>query len=175
VRRSTIRRSLPASLLLACVLAAAPSATATGVDRDTGFDANDIPANGHIDPDIQSTMRKLVVHDGRRVVAIVIRFFERHAWWPMWIRMDARGGPGVDHLAHTRGRSCYVWTKGEYFDRVEVRGATHGRRLVCRMPARLVSPTKSIRWKVRTSVPDGSRRDTEFVIDYAPSNHGWYG
>ena len=55
------------------------------------------------------------------------------------------------------------------------RRSLRGRRFVCRMPARLVSPTKSIRWKIRTKVPDGSRRDTTFVIDYAPSDRGWYG
>jgi hypothetical protein len=174
VRRSSIRRFLPVSLLIACVLAAGASASATVIDRDTGFDANDIPPNGHIDPDIRSTTRKLAVHDGRRVLTIVIRFYERHAWWPMWIRIDARGGPRVDHIGSTFGDQCYVWTKDRRRDGVEVRGDAHGRRLTCRMPDRLVSPTKSIRWKLRTKVPDGSRRGS-FVIDYAPSDRGWYG
>jgi hypothetical protein len=164
---------LPASLLV--VLLALTPATAVVIDRDTGFDANDVPPNGHIDPDIRSTTRKLTVDDGGRQLSIVVRFYERHGGWPLWIRLDARLGPRVDHIVSTFGDSCFVWPKGHKRDGVEVRAEAHGRRFVCRMPARLVSPTKSIRWKVRTKVPDGSSRDSTFVIDYAPSDRGWYG
>ena len=153
-------------------LAAGPAA-AVVIDRDTGFDANDVPPNGHADPDIRSTTRKLVARDGGgRVLSIVVRFYERHGWWPLWMRLDARGGPGVDHIVSTYGDQCYVWRKGHRHDGVEVRGNAHGFRFVCRMPARTVSPTKSVRWKVRTTVPDGSG---EFVMDFAPSDRGWYG
>lgn len=69
---------------------------------------------------------------------------------------------------------CNVWRKGHHRDLVEGKSHLRGGRFVCRVPARAVSPTKSIRWKVRTRVPDGSRRETEFEIDYAPSNRGWY-
>jgi hypothetical protein len=148
-------------------------AGAVVVDRDTGFDANDIPPNGHNDPDIRSTTRKLVARDtGGRVLSIVVRFYERHAGWPLWVRLDARGGPRVDHIMSTFGDQCYVWRKGHRHDGVEVRGSAHGFRFVCRMPARLVSPTKSVRWKVRTQAPDGS--GSEFVMDFAPSDRGWY-
>ncbi len=160
--------------LVAMSLAASP-AVAVVVDRDTGFDANDIPPNGHIDPDIRSTTRKLVDRDtGSRVLSIVVRFYERHGWWPLWMRLDARGGPRVDHIVSTFGDQCYVWPKGHRRDGLEVRGVAHGDRFVCRMPARLVSPTKSIRWKVRTKVPDGSGSAGTFVMDFAPSDRGWY-
>ena len=160
--------------LVAMSLAASP-AVAVVVDRDTGFDANDIPPNGHIDPDIRSTTRKLVDRDtGSRVLSIVVRFYERHGWWPLWMRLDARGGPRVDHIVSTFGDQCYVWPKGHRSDGVQVRGVAHGDRFVCRMPARLVSPTKSIRWKVRTKVPDGSGSAGTFVMDFAPSDRGWY-
>ena len=160
--------------LVAMSLAVAP-AVAVVVDRDTGFDANDIPPNGHIDPDIRSTTRKVVSRDeGGRVLSIVVRFYERPGWWPLWMRLDARDGPRVDHMVTTNGTQCFVWRKGHHRDRVEVRGDTQGDRFVCRMPARLVSPTKSIRWKVRTRAPDGSGA-SEFVMDFAPSDRGWYG
>jgi hypothetical protein len=174
VRRSTIRRSLPASLLLACVLAAAPSATATEIDRDIGFDERDIEPRPGRDPDIRSTVRKLVQHDGRTVLTIVVRFFERHPRFGLEIRLDALGGPKTDHIMSVVGE-CNVWRKGHRHDHVTGRMHQRGGRFVCRVPARAVSPTKSIRWKVRTTMPDGSRRDTDFEIDYAPSNRGWYG
>jgi hypothetical protein len=171
-----MRRAICTALgcLVAMSLAASP-AVAVVVDRDTGFDANDIPPNGHIDPDIRSTTRKLVDRDtGSRVLSIVVRFYERHGWWPLWMRLDARGGPRVDHIVSTFGDQCYVWPKGHRSDGVQVRGVAHGDRFVCRMPARLVSPTKSIRWKVRTKVPDGSGSVGTFVMDFAPSDRGWY-
>ena len=159
--------------LVATSLAAGP-AMAVVIDRDTGFDANDVPPNGHIDPDIRSTTRKVVVRDeGGRVLSIVVWFYERHGGWPLWMRLDARGGPRVDHIVSTYGE-CHVWPKGHRRDKVEVRAKAHGARFVCRMPARLVSPTKSIRWKVRTKAPDGSGAG-EFVMDFAPSDRGWYG
>jgi hypothetical protein len=150
-------------------------AGAAPIDRDIGFDANDIPSNGHIDPDIRSTTRKLAERGGRRMLSIVVRFYESNAGWPLWIRLDARGGPVVDHIVNTFGDSCFVWPKGHRRDGVQVRATAHGRRFVCRMPAHVVSPTKSIRWKVRTQAPDGSRRDSDFVMDFAPSDRGWYG
>ncbi len=173
MRRSSLRL-MPAPLVL-CVLMGVLPAGAAVIDRDTGFDANDIPPNGHIDPDIRATTRKLAERDGRRVLSIVVRFYESNAGWPLWIRLDARGGPVVDHIVSTFGDSCFVWAKGHRRDGVQARATAHGSRFVCRMPAHVVSPTKSIRWKVRTKVPDGSRGGSEFVIDYAPSDRGWYG
>jgi hypothetical protein len=169
--------SLPA-LLAVCVLIGVAPATATVIDRDVGFDPNDVPALPAIDPDIRSTTRKLTVQDGRRTLSLVVRFYDPQGWWPLWIRLDARGGPRVDHIVSTFGDECYVWPKGRRHDGVEVRGdvrsGARGGRVVCRMPARLVSPTKSIRWKVLTKYPDGDPGDT-FEVDHAPSNHGFYG
>jgi hypothetical protein len=162
-------------ILVLHALTGLTSAAATVViDRDTGFDANDVPPAGRNDPDIRSTTRRLTQLEGRRVLAIVVRFYEEHGWWPLWIRLDARGGPRVDHIVSTFGDQCYVWPKGRRRDRVEGRASVDGDRFVCRMPAREVSPTKQIRWKVRTQPPDGSRRGSDFVMDFAPSNRGWY-
>jgi hypothetical protein len=172
VRRSSVR--LLTTILALCVLTGTTHASAAVIDRDTGFDANDVPPNGHIDPDIRSTTRRLAERDGSRVLAIVVRFYERNAWWPLWIRLDARGGPRVDHIVSTISDQCYIWQKGHREERIEGRAAGHGDRFVCRMPARVVSPTKSIRWKVRTQAPDGSRPGSEFVMDFAPSDRGWY-
>ena len=163
------------AVVVLCALTFGAPAAASVIDRDTGFDANDIPPNGHIDPDIRSTTRRLAERDGRRVLAIVVRFYERQGWWPLWIRLDARGGPRVDHIVSTYGDQCYVWPKGRRREGVEGRASVKGDRFVCRLPAREVSPTRAIRWKVRTKVPDGSRRGSDFVMDFAPSDHGWYG
>ena len=162
-----------ASLFLACMLATAPPASATVIDRDIGYDERDIEPRPGRDPDIRSTTRKLTVNDGRRVLAIIVRFYEHHPRFSLEIRLDALGGPSVDHFMSVVDE-CNVWRKGHHRDLVEGKSHLRGGRFVCRVPARAVSPTKSIRWKVRTRVPDGSRRGTEFEIDYAPSNRGWY-
>ena len=173
MRRSSLRL-LPVTLVLSALVGVMPAGAAV-IDRDIGFDANDIPPNGHIDPDIRSTTRKLAERGGRRILSIVVRFYESNGGWPLWIRLDARGGSVVDHIVNTFGDSCYVWPKGHRRDGVPGRATAHGSRFVCRVPAHVVSPTKSIRWKVRTQAPDGSRRDSDFVMDFAPSDRGWYG
>jgi len=167
-------------IVLGCLAAmslAATPAVAIVVDRDTGFDASDIPPNGQWDPDIRSTTRKLVVRDdGGRVLSIAVRFYERDGRWPLEIRLDATGGARVDHLMRTFGEDCFVWPKGHRDDGVQGRASARGDRSVCRVPARAVAPTKSIRWKVRTSLPEAAPAGGgAFVIDYAPSDRGWYG
>lgn len=164
---------LTTSLVAACTLTTISAAGATVIDRDTGYDERDIEPRPGRDPDIRSTTRKLTVDDGRRVLAIIVRFYEHHPRFALEIHLDARGGPPVDHLMSVQ-TECNVWRKGHRHDLVEGKSHLRGGRFVCRVPARAVSPTKSIRWKVRTKVPDGSRRATEFEIDYAPSNRGWY-
>jgi hypothetical protein len=168
-----MRRALCIVLGCLAISLAVTPAFAVVIDRDTGFDADDVPPNGRFHPDIRSTTRKLAARDdGGRVLSIVVRFYERDALWPLEIRLDARGDARVDHMASTYVGRCYVWRKGHRHDGTLVRGVDHGDRFVCRMPARLVSPTKSIRWKVRTQAPDGS--GSEFVMDFAPSDRGWY-
>lgn len=170
----TIRRAMWACIV-ASVLVAAPAGGVV-LDRDTGYDARDIdPGPAGFNPDIRSTTRRLSTQGGRRVLAIVVRFYERQAGWPLDVRIDANGGPRVDHLMRTFGEECFVWAKGDRAQAVQGRGATRGDRFVCRVPARVVTPTKSIRWKVETRPPENSRRRGPFEIDYAPSNHGWYG
>lgn len=165
-------RALAISLAVACLVAGGPIAAADVLDRDTGFDPDDVPSVGRIHPDIRSTTRKLVVHDRRRVVAIVVRFYETDAGYPLAIQLDARGGPQLDHRLLTFSDHCLLWRKGHH--RRTVRFAARGRRAVCRFPARFVDPTKSIRWKLWTYPPDGSRTARGFVMDHAP-DHGWYG
>lgn len=175
MRRSPIRRSLPALFLVACVVVSAPAASATVIDRDVGFDPDDVRAVGRIHPDIRSTTRKLVAHGRRRVVSIVVRFYEADGGYPLSMRLDARGGPQVDHLVFTSFDTCFLWRKGHRDDGQIVRFAARGHRAVCRFPARDVAPTKSIRWKLWTYPPDGSRGTGGFEIDYAPDDRGWYG
>ncbi|MEX1262875.1 MAG: hypothetical protein WEE66_02900 [Actinomycetota bacterium] len=166
-------------LVSACFLASVLPFTPAGavvLDRDTGYDARDIePGPGGYNPDIRSTTRRVSERGGRRVLAIVVRFYGRQGGWPLDVRLDAMGGSRVDHLMRTFGEECYVWPKGDRAEGVQGRGATRGDRFVCRVPARVVTPSKSIRWKVQTRPPDGSRRLGIFEIDYAPSDRGWYG
>ena len=165
--------------VFACFLVSVLPVTLAGaivLDRDTGYDARDIrPVPGRDNPDIRSTTRRLSRLDGRRVLAIIVRFYERHGGWPLDVRIDANGGPRVDHMMRTFGEECFVWPKGDREEAVQGRGAARGDRFVCRVPARVVEPRKSIRWKVQTRAPDGSLRLGAFEIDYAPSNRGWYG
>jgi len=161
------------SLLVAGLIATMPAVGATVLDRDIGVDERDIEPRPGRDPDIRSTMRKLVVNDGRRVITIVVRFYEEHPRFGLEIRLDALGGPRADHIMSVVSE-CNVWRKGHRRDHVTGRSHLRRGRFVCRVPARAVSPTKPIRWKVRTTVPDGSGPDTEFEIDYAPSDRGWY-
>jgi len=166
----TFRLLVPASVL-AALLAPSP-ATGVVLDRDTGFDPRDVETAMRFDPDISSTTRRLATHGGRRVLAIVVRFYDPVAGWGLRILLDAKGGPRVDHIMNTFGEDCFVWPKGHRRDAVEGRAVARGRRFVCRVPARTVSPAKSIRWKVRTQPPE--EPDETFVIDHAPSDHGWY-
>ena len=108
--------------------------------------------------------------------AIVVRFYDRQGGWPLGVRIDASGGPRVDHVMRTFGEECFVWPKGERAEGVQGRGATRGDRFICRVPAQTVTPTNSIRWKVETLPPDDSTpRGSTFEVDYAPSDRGWYG
>jgi hypothetical protein len=107
------------------------------------------------------------------VLTIVVRFYEDHPRFALEIRLDALGGPLFDHVMSVQSE-CNVWTRSHRGDETEGGSHLRGGRFVCRVPARAVSPTKSIRRKVRTRAPDGSRRATGFEIDYAPSNRGWY-
>ncbi len=171
--RTSVFPLLLSVLVVACVLETVPAVADTVIDRDLGHDERDIEPRPGRDPDIRSTTRKLVVNDGRRVLAIVVRFYEDHPRFALEVRLDARGGPRVDHIMSVQSE-CNVWRKGHRRDHTTGTSHLRGDRFVCRVPARVVSPTKSIRWKVRTKVPDGSRRGTGFEIDYAPSNRGWY-
>jgi hypothetical protein len=165
-------RLLVAASMLAVVLTPT-AATAVVLDRDKGFDPRDVETGHRFEPDISSTTRRLAIHDGRRVLAIGVRFYDPVAGWPLEILLDARGGPRVDHLMNTFGEECFVWRRGHRRDAMEGRAVARGRRFVCRVPARVVSPTKSIRWKVRTGPPEDP--DDSFEVDYAPSDRGWYG
>ena len=78
----TSLRLLPVTLVLSALVGVMPAGAAV-IDRDIGFDANDIPPNGHIDPDIRSTTRKLAERGGRRMLSIVVRFYESNGGWPL--------------------------------------------------------------------------------------------
>ncbi|MGH2629763.1 MAG: hypothetical protein ACRDHI_04285 [Actinomycetota bacterium] len=166
--RPSIRPLIPACIL-ATVLGVVP-AEAVVLDRDTGFDARDMDPQ---EPDIASTTRKLSTHQGRRVLAIIVRFYDRDAGWPLRVHLDATGGRRVDHVMNAFGEECFVWPKGDRNAGKSGRASARGDRFVCRVPARWVSPTKSISWKVCTRPPEDP--SPGFEIDHAPSDQEWYG
>jgi len=171
--RRTIRWAIVACITLV-TLPVAP-ASAEVLDRDTGFDPQDIEHIPGINaPDIRSTTRRLAQDHGRRVLAIIVRFYDPDGGLPTSVRIDANGGPSVDHLMWIQVNGCAVWPKGRRSDSVVGRAAARGAREVCRVPGRAVAASKPIRWKVRTEPPDGSRRGDTFEIDHAPNGRRWY-
>lgn len=152
---------------------ALPASAGTVVDRDTGSDPRDIePQDGFQPPDISSTTRRVATVDGRRVVAIVVRFYERSAGGRIDVRIDATAGPRVDHrmlLWAFADPGCWVWTKGDRDGRVRGKVGWRPDRVVCRVPARVLDPDGEIRWKVRAEANDGG-----FEPDFAPDGRGWY-
>lgn len=166
----TASTTLLSALVVVATLVAVPAAGARVIDRDFGYDERDIEPREGRDPDIKSTMRKLAVNDGRRVLTVAVRFYERRPRFGMRIRLDARGGLRVDHIMSWESE-CAVWRKGHRRDFVKGRYQKVNGRYICRVPARAVHPSKAIRWKLRTVPPDFA---PDFEIDYAPSDRGWY-
>jgi hypothetical protein len=161
-----------AIVAICLVVAVAGPAAAVVIDRDTGYDPRDIePQQGFQPPDISSTTRRLATVDGRRVVAIIVRFYEQAASRAE-VRIDAAASPRVDHLmliGSTGEPVCYVWAKGGRQDQVEGQVGWRRGRIACRVPSRLLDPDKAIRWKVRAEASDGG-----FEPDFAPDGRGWY-
>lgn len=148
-------------------------AGATAVDRVTRFDPRDIePQSGIQPPDISLTTRRVATVDGHRVVAIVVRFFERSASGRIDVRIDASGGRRVDHrmvISAFADPGCWVWPTGDRDARVAGKVAWRAARVACRVPAHVLDPDKGIRWKVRAEASDGG-----FEPDFAPDDRGWY-
>lgn len=170
-------RRLAVVVVVGCLAAAvsASAASAVVLDRDTGYDPRDIePRDGFQPPDISSTTRRLSAIDGRRVLALIVRFHERSGRGRIEVRLDSEGDRRVDHLMLITDFAdpvCWIWPKGARDDRVEGRLAWRsGARVACRTPARTVHPGKSIRWKVTAQPNDGG-----FEPDHAPDDRGWYG
>ena len=171
-----MRRSVIILLGGSLVAAAwASAASAVVLDRDTGYDPRDVePRDGFQPPDVSSTTRRLSAIDGRRVLAVVVRFHERSGGGRIEVRLESEGDRRVDHLmviSDFADPVCWIWPKGARDDRVEGRLAWRSRaRVACRTPARTVHPDKPIRWKVLAEPNDGG-----FEPDHAPDDRGWYG
>ncbi|MGH2539426.1 MAG: hypothetical protein ACRDGK_02790 [Actinomycetota bacterium] len=170
-------RRLAVVVVVGCLAtaASASAASAVVVDRDTGYDPRDVePRDGFYPPDVSSTTRRLTAVDGRRVLALIVRFHQRSGRGHIEVRLDSEGDRRVDHLMLITDFAdpvCWIWPKGARGDRVEGRLAWRsGARVACRAPARTVHPRKSIRWKVTAEPNDGG-----FEPDHAPDDRGWYG
>ena len=148
---------------------------------DVGYDANDRPAEGWIDPDIRATTRIVSVDDeGRRWLVIKFRTYDYlQAYWTVLVRLDVRGGPRTDVKLEmsddgaTRSGCRFLprpgadWRRARYHflgGRLAQVGAA------CLVPMGWVHAEKPIRWKLFSpkSFEEGHRVD-----EYAP-DHGWY-
>jgi hypothetical protein len=168
-----LSRSIAVTIVGAVVVATVGAAGATVTERDIRFDPRDIERqSGFQPPDISSTTRRVAAVDGRRVVAIVVRFFERSASGRVIVRIDASGGRRVDHrmlIIAFADPGCWVWPNGDRDAGVSGKVAWRAARIACRVPARVLAPDKEIRWKVRAEAGDGG-----FEPDFAPDDRGWY-
>lgn len=137
------------ALMGALVVASAPVVSAAVLDRDTGYDPEDVePRDGYQPPDVSSTTRRLAMVDGRRVLAVIVRFYKRSGGGRIEVRLDSQAGRRVDHLmllGSLHDPDCWIWPRGDRGERVEGRVGWRRDRLVCRTPAMVVRPDKPIR------------------------------
>ena len=162
-------RVVLATILATLLLTPAPALAY----RDKGHDPDDRPALG-FDPDIRATVRSvwLTEHAGRQL-RVKFRAYERlGVWWFVNVRLDSRGGPQVDYVIFLSdqdlgGSGCAI-RRGLPGPPVEGSFSQERDRASCRVPARLVRPTKKIRWKlVSPSGYDGTS-------DAAPNGSRWF-
>jgi hypothetical protein len=169
----SVRHGARAFVSACLVVAVAGPAGAVVIDRDTGYDRRDIePEQNFQPPDISSTTRRLATVEGRRIVAIVVRYYERSATGRVNVRIDASGGRRVDHrmlITAFADPGCWIWPKGDRDARVAGKVGWRSERVACRVAARHLDPDKAIRWKVRAEASDGG-----FEPDFAPDDRGWY-
>ena len=158
-----MKRLVFAAVCVSLVLPAAPAFAY----EDRGFDPEDQSDVGI--PDIRSTVRTVRTTDSGRTLRVKFRAYERLSnYWFVTVKLDARGGPKVDHVMNlvngdTEGTWCLVYPKGHHHE--SLRGDFVQRRDMarCRVPTSLVHPTKRIRWRLRS------------IDDIAPDGGGWFG
>ncbi|HET6712339.1 MAG TPA: hypothetical protein VFI59_01310 [Actinomycetota bacterium] len=169
----SVRHLSRAAVAVCLIVAVAGPAGAGVIDRDTGYDPRDIePERDFQPPDVSSTTRRLAAVDGRRIVAIVVRYYVRSATGRVNVRIDASGGRRVDHrmlIAAFADPGCWIWPKGDRDARVTGKVGWRSERVACRVAARFFEPDKAIRWKVLAEASDGG-----FEPDFAPDHRGWY-
>jgi hypothetical protein len=154
-----------------CALLVLPAESALAY-QDRGFDPDDRRVVGY-DPDIRSTVRTVWTTDGGRALSVKFRAYEElGVYWDVTAYLDSRGGHRADYLidmvnADQSGAGCRVYRRKHSERAVDGRFRQHGDRARCRVPARLVHPTKRIRWRLRS---ESGYVDT---VEAAP-DHGWY-
>jgi hypothetical protein len=166
-----MKRLVLTAMCVGLVLSAGPALAYT----DRGFDPDDRRVIG-FDPDIRSTVRKVWTTDGSsRALRVKFQAYERLGnYWSVMVFLDSRRGPKADYVieldnADMSGKGCSVYPRGHRGQ--EVPGSFRQRRdtALCRVRARLVDPTKRIRWRLRS--PSGYVHDN---VDIAPNGGGWY-
>jgi hypothetical protein len=164
-------KRLAFAVLCAFLILPAESALAY---QDRGFDPDD-RSHGGVDPDIRSTVRTVwTTESGLRSLRVSFRAYEELALccWLVTAALDSREGHRPDYLIEFStpegGFECIVFPRGERFTQwVEGALRENGDRVSCRVPVRLVSPTKRIRWRLHTDSGYFARAD-------AAPDHGWY-
>jgi hypothetical protein len=167
-----LRRSVLAGLTLVLVMASGGWAAADY--RDTYYDRDDRPDVG-TDPDLRSTTRQVATVNGRRVLIVSVRAYERFKIaWNIKTHLDSKDGPRRDFVmyiydADQAGRGCRFHPAGRPRDFIRGRFAQIADRVACRIPFVLVDATKRVRWKLSSiSQWKGGRSDR------APNGGGWY-
>lgn len=152
-------------------LAGAPAQAGYGY-RDTGFDPNDVSESDFV-VDVRSSTRKVWQDDhGNRWLTITIRAHDSlSGHFEVVASIDAQGGPIREShavfVAFEGDQWCY-WTNGDDGSILPLR--IDGPTATCRIPMRLIEPTKRIRWRLRSPHPESQ---SQGLVDRAP-NTGWY-
>lgn len=178
--RTRTKTSIASTVMIVGLLSA-PGHAAVRQQFDVGYDPDDRPADGWVDPDIRSSTRKVSLDDdGRRWLAIRFTTYDvLQIYWTVVVRLDIRGDQRTDaKLAMTDdGAGTWGCRFKPKLDAPWRDGRFHfvGRLLlehggVCRVPMAWVQARKPIRWKIFSpkSVEPGHRVD-----EYAP-DRGWY-
>jgi hypothetical protein len=145
--------------------------------QDVYFDPDDRRAVG-FDPDIKSTGRTVWRgEDGRRRLRIGFRAYERLGlWWFVTAHLDSLGGKTWDFKmsiwnADLSGKGCVVCPRGHPGQSVDGYFSQRENRATCRVPLRLVTPTKRIRWNLESRTGYGPPGEA----DFAPDDRSFYG
>ena len=167
--RRLIVGALAASLVVAFL--PGPAVRADFGYRDSGTDPDDVDPFEYV-VDLRATTRKIWQDDhGHRWLSVTI-WGHHHLGkdWEVVASIDARGGSLRESRIYFIGLGVdtrCVWFDGDDSETFPI--FRSGSRATCRIPLRLIAPTKRIRWRLRSPFPATYGN----TVDLAP-DVGWY-